>query len=548
MKTFILLTAFIISSQVIHPQINHWHDPVSTSHLSSSTSPPSPMKPPCSSDKMREIREKATTGNDAVIIDCSCALNSGDVITKTLVLRGEEGSNVVINGNSAKVISNLGAQKMLIIKSEERDDNRWNAPHDILVKNLFVKGRITLGGVGPQTTLRRLSRLEGYVERLRNNAPRNVEFEKITVEAIGGIPLYLYPGVTYVTVSNSDFKGHTDDAAVYLDAESCCNTFRNNSFNVSTSREVIAIDASNHNRFINNSFKGLDDGGIYLYRNCGEDSVIRHTTPEYNQIINNTFYYNHYTGPKPLVYLGSRRGAQSFCALDDDYDFGSGKSNLDHAKYNVVMQNQIFKRTVQDMIISQNWKVNSPNFINYNSTVQIALLRKAGCYVSANGYKKDFILHGDSVEVLRYEGGQPVSYYYSCYDGELTKQSKSAGEITAHFFECRVTVNNIGCKKSIKCPGTKTIFGARVAANLENGVITDQVLASVGSNTIEVIIPSDNESEGICYFGRNESSNKLSYGIKPLQGIDGENIVLIGCKEHDSNVGDCHIKAILYCR
>lgn len=512
--------------------------------------PPS-KKSACSEEKMREIRAQATPDKDAVIIDCSCTFTVGDVVTKRLIFEGSGSSNVVITGNGAKVDGNQPGLTMMEIVSKEREDGKWDVPQNITMKNLFIKGRVNISGMGGNTFLKRASQEEGYVERARRNAPHNIQFDKIIIEATGKIPLYLLPGVNNVELSNSELKGSSNSVAIYLDAESCCNTFRNNYIHVETSREVIAIDASENNRFINNRFSGLNHGGIYLYRNCGERGVVRHTTPNHNQIINNSFYYNNYTGPKPSVYLGSRNGGDAgagYCDEDGGFDFGSSKSDLDYARYNVVMQNQIYKRNISDMIIGRNPKLNSPNFINYNTTVTTAVERRAGCYISANGYQKDFILHGDSAEVMRFENGMPVSYYYLCYDGELTKRSKSNKVITAYVFDCAVTGNNNGCRKVIQCPSGKVIFGARAAANLEQGSVTDEVLMNVGNNTIEVVKTSDNESEGVCFMGRYETSNKISYRLKPLEGFDGDRWVLIGCKEHDTNGGDCHIRAILYCR
>ena len=70
-----------------------------------------------------------------------------------------------------------------------------------------------------------------------------------------------------------------------------------------------------------------------------------------SEIINNIFYYNKYNGDNPSVYLGSRdRGGWfqdtfGFCEDDAGYPFGSSVSDKDYARYNVVMQNQIYKNS-----------------------------------------------------------------------------------------------------------------------------------------------------------------------------------------------------------
>jgi hypothetical protein len=92
----------------------------------------------------------------------------------------------------------------------------------------------------------------------------------------------------------------------------------------------------------------------------------------------------------------------------DDYPYGSSVSNADYARYNVVMQNQIYKRSVDEMITNRlNLEANSPNYIGYNETVTEAIDRLAGCYV-ADGYKKDFILHGETIDLFTNENGEPT--------------------------------------------------------------------------------------------------------------------------------------------
>ena len=64
------------------------------------------------------------------------------------------------------------------------------------------------------------------------------------------------------------------------------------------------------------------------------------------------------------------------------------------------------------------------------------------------------------------------------------------------------------------------------------------------TNLIKIINSSDHISDGTAFIG----NNVLRSGYKIITGVDGLNQVSIGCKEHDSNGGDCHIKVVLYCR
>jgi len=194
-----------------------------------------------------------------------------------------------------------------------------------------------------------------------------------------------------------------------------------------------SLNLNSNNKIMNNWFSGLNRGGIYLYRNCGETGVSRHSTPENNKIINNIFYYNKYKGSKPSIYLGSWDGKQRYCDKDSDSDYGSGVSDLDYARYNVVMQNQIYKLPVNKMIRTKNKTVNSPNYIGYNQTVTkktVVTNRLAGCYVPQNyGYKGYFILHEQSIVAFKKNSkGQTISHgkKYTCNDGDLIMQPLQA--------------------------------------------------------------------------------------------------------------------------
>jgi len=50
----------------------------------------------------------------------------------------------------------------------------------------------------------------------------------------------------------------------------------------------------------------LKQGGIYLYRNCGEGGTVRIETPSYNRILNNLFVYQRQELSDPAIYVGSR--------------------------------------------------------------------------------------------------------------------------------------------------------------------------------------------------------------------------------------------------
>jgi hypothetical protein len=131
-------------------------------------------------------------------------------------------------------------------------------------------------------------------------------------------------------------------------------------------------------------------------------------------------------------------------------------------------------------------------------------------------------------------------------NGDLSSPSPaslSSCKVSQLNFDCQVTANNSGCQRTVDCPLGQKIIGATAACNLEYGTISDGELASLPTNHIKVIRASDHASEGSCWVG----SNSLQSRETPISGIDGLDRVTVGCKEHDENGGDCHIKGILYC-
>jgi hypothetical protein len=137
-------------------------------------------------------------------------------------------------------------------------------------------------------------------------------------------------------VENVTIAGPSTSTMVYLDAESYGTVFDNVDVDASeATREAIAIDASDHNIIRNTTITSVT-GGIYMYRNCGEAGVVRHTTPSNNVIERSTF-----AGAGVAVWLGSREGNRCYCQEDAGYEYGSSISDMDHARYNTVRDNDV---------------------------------------------------------------------------------------------------------------------------------------------------------------------------------------------------------------
>jgi len=529
-------------------------------------------KPPCSEQKTAEVRARAgALRHDgsfepaSVFIDCSLTLRSSDVITKRLVFKGARASGVTVEGNGATIDGGPGtpnynpnhAVHMVELFSEEIDPDpatgarRWSPPVGITLRNCKIKGSvIVVGTTGVPTDT------EDYVTLVRNNAPRNIVVDHVTITGQGlpcaskstdCCPLYLHAGVSYFQMLNSTINGKVDSKGVgiYLDDTSYHNTFRNNRIEPDTDgREVMAMDGSSENIIINNNFSGLDHGGIYLYRNCGEQGSMRQGRPSHNTIINNFFYYDRYEGGKPSIFVASRNGKNTGTVTCPPNFF-------DLAKFNVVMQNQIrrgrHQLSASTMIRVDRPDINTPNYIKENEAVDEKIARRAGCYIS-DGYP-DFIRDGEFVNLFHTPNGEPVcrGYRLTCHDGALSRSSDSTcqvSQVSQVDFECQASGNNNGCQKTVRVPLGKKIVGAKAACNLEFGTVSSADLNGVPANSVKVLRASDNASEGSCTLG----NTSISSGQAAVSGINGLSRASFGCSERDSNGGDCHVKGRLYHR
>jgi hypothetical protein len=258
-----------------------------------------------------------------VRVACNLKLDPSDIVQKRIILEGPEASGVTIDCNSATLDGGKGTPNdgsdMIEVMSR-LDGAVWKRPTDITIRNCNVNGSMRIRGMGSNgeaDAVRDSSHDRvNHIPRLRAAAPTRITLDNLTITSTARTPLYLAPGVTEVTFTNSELKGDATRTALYLDAESAYNTIRNNYIHVTIFDEwfgtvnrlgpQISVDTSSYNKIINNRFAALEGGGIYTFRNCGEGGTVRHGSSSHNQIINNVFYYNKYDGDNPSILLGSR--------------------------------------------------------------------------------------------------------------------------------------------------------------------------------------------------------------------------------------------------
>lgn len=311
--------------------------------LSALLSGGSPAARPCRAD---EITALIATASSPYSLACQAILEPGQTITRPVIFQGAEASGASLDCQGQAVgrpnQSVSASQPTIAIWSSRETATRWSRPTDITIRNCTIYGAIRIWGMGSDGSyddLRLASRTANHTQIAQAAAPTRIALSDLALVANGTIPLYLGPGVTNVIVTGSRFSGRSVATALYLDAESAGNRIENNRFAVRTGREVIAVDGSARNRISHNQIELFGEGGIFLYRNCGERGVIRHQTPSDNTITDNRFTGASWLRPR-LIVVGSREGRRSYCGEDAGYDFGSSRDDGDHASGNILARNR----------------------------------------------------------------------------------------------------------------------------------------------------------------------------------------------------------------
>jgi hypothetical protein len=299
----------------------------------------------CAPDVVQMLLTPASIDSSAVKLNCSVQLPANAAVMRQVVFEGNTASGATLDcgGGTLGGRGEKGDRESLIVKSKKTGDN-WGRPVGVTVKNCRITGGIRVYGLGRNGeagAVKQSSMNADHTKFAQLAAPTNVTFDRVQIVGSGGVPFYISPGVTNVTLSNSTIEGTSTSAAIYLDAESAGAKVVNNVFNIETEgRELIAVDGSAYNEISGNKFGNVTNGGIFAYRNCGEGGTIRHQTPQFNRIQGNTFTFSGRANA-PAVWLNSRNGNRSYCFSDPGHPFGSSLSPMDFAQNNVVEGNVV---------------------------------------------------------------------------------------------------------------------------------------------------------------------------------------------------------------
>ena len=302
----------------------------------------------CSPEELRDLAALPDAADTPFRLTCR-AETHGRPILRRILIQGGEASGAGIDcggGGIGQPGARTTTQTPTIAVWSRRIDGpspAWSRPTDISISHCTVHGAIRIWGMGVGgriDDLRNSSRTQGHTRAAQAAGPSHIALTDLTFAATGSIPLYVGPGVTSVAVDGGQFSGRSDSTAIYLDAESAGAVISNVTFDVATPREKIAVDGSARNTITGNRFALGGRGGVFLYRNCGEDGVIRHQTPSNNLITDNVF-----TGApvfqRNAVVVGAREGGRRYCGDDRGWPFGSSLDDGDHATGNTVARNRV---------------------------------------------------------------------------------------------------------------------------------------------------------------------------------------------------------------
>jgi hypothetical protein len=579
---------------------------------------------------------------NAKTIDCHLTLHPADTIYTRLQYVGPRSSNTVLEcqcaegprGRCAHIVSPYDRDEMqrldepttlgfyaancgVTIMPENGDyidelgaiAPRCDPVRNVEVRNCEIHGRIRAASFTDPLAKYSSPRAD-HVKRLRESAAQHLEFKNVTIRGQFRTPVHLLPGVHHVTVRDSVIEGGYAFSTVYLPADGGFNQLINNDIWGQSGtwlpdgsqpsggrREMIAIDASEHNRIINNRFRRMPYGGIYLFRNCGERGMLRHRPAQYNQFINNVFDFGGRAPSDRTIHIGSRDdipiqinsgpgglGHKKYCYEDHAPDGSryagndsrwpwdlnvfpnSSESNGDWAGQNVVSQN-IFanfgtgRRTPESFVNLSNPALRlANNHVADNEVARtraeafrIQASRPAGCAVVHEALDgryllgaQPFINHGEQVDMF-WSPNRPISLTCDqtlvCVDGVLREGRARSCRVRAMAGECSVEGDNAGCSRVMPCPAGTWLAGVQAACNLEGGLVSASEIGRVPVNQVNVVRVSHDPGDGHCKV----NGLDINQGQARVPEPDG-GFVRYGCSERDRDGGDCHARINMYCR
>jgi hypothetical protein len=165
----------------------------------------------------------------------------------------------------------------------------------------------------------------------------NFQMSDTHVKGAGGPGLYLDSGTRAATIKGSFFEGNGFSS---YDETTRVRAARRTDL---AKREGIAIDSSGQHVIQSNSFKDNGDGGVYLYKNCWENSANANEWPRLDGANNNKIDGNYFFNETVGIWVAERadRDLADFnCGDPIVLQEGSKKFYRDYASTNILSNNR----------------------------------------------------------------------------------------------------------------------------------------------------------------------------------------------------------------
>lgn len=289
----------------------------------------------CSAEKKAEMLAPATARDRRFVLDCSMNLSPSDVVEKEVSIGGSAASGLTLDCHGARIGApergglTRPAFRLVVQSLRTSTEGVMDAPTDVTIRNCVIDGTLRIYGMDGE--MARVSALKpGHTARAQAAAPKRIHLDRMRfIGSVDRFKLLINVGSTDVSVTNSVFQGDVVGTTVYVGDEVVSTRIEHNRFEgVASRREQIALDGAAKSVIRANHFSDTADGGVFIYRNCGERGRIRVQEPRGNRIEDNVFEGGRRPpSAKPVVWIGSRNLRRlerpEQCMLDDGLGFGS---------------------------------------------------------------------------------------------------------------------------------------------------------------------------------------------------------------------------------
>lgn len=278
-----------------------------------------------------------------VALDANCTYNQGITITT---------SDTSLDCNGARV-DGLNTQKIGILVS-----SKGGHLSNVEIKNCTITG-FTDRGILITSEIPNYKRSDDHRTNYEQT-PSNITLDNMKIIS-NGAGVYFHSYVTNSTLKNSVIANSRAEG-IYLDQSSKNNNITNNTIEKngeldgpsSGQRVGLAIDSSAHNLIASNKFIANFGGGVFLYKNCGENFSKGFSSIRWQHSNENTIKDNLFSDEKIGIWIASRQSSnlQRKDCGDKPLDVDK-KYYQDFADNNVVNNNK-FCRNKRYVVIEGN--------------------------------------------------------------------------------------------------------------------------------------------------------------------------------------------------